>query len=145
MGKKNQAKGIQGMALKNILIDTDILIDFIKDNDSAVQCLELLEKEYNLYISSITYLELLIGARNKKDLENLDEFANTFNILHLNQSISEKAIELVKLYRLNKGLLLADGLIASTAIIYDMGLITKNQKDFKFITGLDLIKYPVMK
>ena len=52
------------------------------------------------------------------------------------------AIELLKEYKLSHGLLIADSFIASTALILDSPLLTKNQKDFKYIKGLKLLKDP---
>ena len=34
------------------------------------------------------------------------------------------------------------GLIAATALIHDEEFITKNQRDFRFIAGLNLLSYP---
>ena len=53
-----------------------------------------------------------------------------------------KAIELLYNYRLSHGLLIADSLIASTALVLDADFLTKNQKDYRFIEGLKLKKYP---
>jgi len=39
-------------------------------------------------------------------------------------------------------LLIADALIAATAIVVNARMISKNQKDYRFIEQLDLIKYP---
>ena len=53
-----------------------------------------------------------------------------------------RAVELIRRYRLSHGLLLADALIASTAIVADLPLATKNQRDYRPIEGLDLVPYP---
>jgi predicted nucleic acid-binding protein len=39
-------------------------------------------------------------------------------------------------------LLIADSLIAATAIVWDYPLATKNQRDYKFIQELNLLPYP---
>jgi predicted nucleic acid-binding protein len=43
---------------------------------------------------------------------------------------------------LSHGLLIADALIAATALYGDQSLISKNQRDYRFITGLQLLSYP---
>jgi len=43
---------------------------------------------------------------------------------------------------LSHGLLIADGLIAATALEYDEAFITKNQRDYRFIPELKLQPYP---
>jgi predicted nucleic acid-binding protein len=43
---------------------------------------------------------------------------------------------------LSHGLLIADGVIAATALIHNEAFITKNQRDFRFIANLNLLPYP---
>jgi len=68
----------------------------------------------------VTQLELMIGCRNKSKLRNLDKFIKQFQIIKLNEAISEKAVELLRPYRLSHGLLIADSLIAATAMALNL-------------------------
>jgi len=43
---------------------------------------------------------------------------------------------------LSHSLLIADGLIAATALVIDKPLASKNQRDYRFIAGLNLLPYP---
>jgi predicted nucleic acid-binding protein len=43
---------------------------------------------------------------------------------------------------LSHGLLIADALIAATALSLDASFLTKNQRDYRFIKGLSLLMYP---
>lgn len=52
------------------------------------------------------------------------------------------AMELLKQYRGSHGLKIPDALIAATAIVHQAPLMTKNQKDFRFIKTLELPRYP---
>lgn len=88
-------------------------------------------------------MELMIGCRNKEEASVLDLFLRRFQILKLTEQISDKAIQLLSQYRLSHGLLIADALIAATAIEYNEPLITKNQRDFRFISELQLMPYSV--
>jgi hypothetical protein len=56
--------------------------------------------------------------------------------------IVDTAIDLLKQYRLSHGLLIADALIAASAIISDLPFVTKNQSDYRFIDNLQLLPYP---
>ena len=87
-------------------------------------------------------MELIIGCRNKTELRNLEKFLKQFLILKINEQISEKSVELLKQYRLSHGLLIPDSLIAATAIENGENFITKNQKDFRFISEIKLLLYP---
>jgi len=125
-----------------ILIDTDILIDAGRKAAEAVFYLEHAEQHAVLGISLITQMELLVGCRNKSELNSLVKFLRRFEIISLNESISSRGVNLLREYRLSHGLLIADSLIAATAISIAAPLATKNQQDYKFIKGLQLLSYP---
>lgn len=127
--------------MSRIIIDTDILIDVGRRIDKAVFFLERIEKESISMVSIITQMELIVGCRNKKELNNLDKFLSRFEIVHLDKSVTDKGIELLRKYRLSHGLLIADALIAATAIINGVFLTTKNQTDYKFIEELKMLTY----
>lgn len=124
------------------LMDTDILIEVARGSAAAIAYLQQLETKFLVGISAITYMELLVGCRNKIELTALNEFVTRFQIVKLNEFISDQAEELLRLYRLSHGLLIPDSLIAGTAITLNIPLATKNYRDYKFITGLQLLAYP---
>jgi len=126
-----------------IIFDSDILIDTSRGISQAVQTLEEFDQTHTLSISVVTKLELMVGCKNKKEFKELNKFLDRFKVFHLSEDISRKTVELFQQYRLSHDVLIADMLIASTALIYELELISKNQKDFKFIDDLKLIKYIV--
>ena len=125
-----------------ILVDTDVLIDVARQISEAVDCLTKLEHQFVVSVSVITYMELLIGCRNKTELRNIDHFLQRFHVIRLNEMICDVALDLLRQYRLSHGLLIPDALIAATAIAMDLPLLTKNQSDYRFINGLQLLPYP---
>lgn len=131
--------------MKYVIIDTDILIDFTKGETDSLNTLNRLNKDYELLISVMTKFEILVGARNKNEFKDLERFISTYHLVDFTSSITSEATNLLRKYRLSHGLLVADSLIASTALVLNCPMITKNQKDFKFISGLELIKYPMKK
>lgn len=125
-----------------VIIDTDILIDAGREDQTAISCLEQIDKRFHMAVSAVTQMELIVGCRDKSELMNLEGFLQRFRVIRIDEQISTKGVELLKTWRLSHGLLIADALIAATAIITDVQFITKNQKDFRFIDGLKLISYP---
>ena len=126
---------------KLVILDTDILIDFGHKDASAKARLEKEEKLAELAISIVTKMELIVGCRNKKELKDMDVFLKRFKIVSIDEDIADKAAELLIQFRLSHGLLIADSLIAATALTLNVSLLSKNQKDFRFIKELDLLPY----
>lgn len=94
------------MAKSLFLIDTDVLIDFSRGIEQSREQLRDIETEHVLAISVVTQLELMVGCENKADFKSLQEFLDDFEIIHLNSSISEKAVDLFEEYRLSHGVLI---------------------------------------
>ena len=125
------------------VVDTDILIDAAMKISEAVDCLDEIEQHSVLAISAITQMELFVGCRNKTELKKAEHFLQRFQVIRLNEKISDKAIELIHQYRLSHGLVIPDAVIAATAIVLNEKFITKNQRDYRFIIGLQLLPYPL--
>lgn len=124
-----------------ILIDSDILIDAGRGQEQAITFLESSGTAQSLAISIITAMELVIGCQSKAELRSLETFLQRFRIIQINPEISRIAYQLLIEYRLSHGLLIADALIAATAINLETAFVSKNQRDYRFITNLNLIPY----
>ena len=125
-----------------IVVDTDILIDTGRNIADAVACLEQAEARATLAISAMSEMELIVGLRNKAETRALDNFLSSFQIIPLDEQISGMAVDLLRRYHLSHGMLIPDALIAATAISRKLSFVTKNARDYRFITGLDLLSYP---
>ena len=87
-------------------------------------------------------MELFVGCRDKAELIVVEKFLRRFRILSLTGPVSEMAVDLLRQYRLSHGLLIPDALIGATALIFNAPFISKNQRDYRFITDLNLLAYP---
>ncbi|MEZ5436385.1 MAG: type II toxin-antitoxin system VapC family toxin [Pseudomonadales bacterium] len=118
-----------------MLIDSDVLIWLTRGNQKAHQQLSLLTP---WRISTITYLELAQGCRNKQELARIKQGLEVMQtiIFPITPSISECAMSLVDSYALSHGLQLADALIAATALEHQITLLTGNTKHFVAIEAL---------
>jgi len=134
----NGVESVRGFTV----VDTDILIDAGRSINEAVDYLQELERSTSLAVSVVTQMELIVGCRNKAELWALEQFLKRFRVLKINEVISDKAVELLQQYRLSHGLLIADAFIAATALSWGYPLASKNQRDYRFITDLDLLPYP---
>jgi len=120
-----------------VLCDTNILIEFYKNNQKIVAALRDIGAE-NIAISAVTAGELLFGALNKKEVQTIKRDIEHLNLMHINDFISEKYIELMLQYSKSHGLVIPDSLIAATVLVNKVSLYTLNRKDFIFIDGLTL-------
>lgn len=125
-----------------LILDTDILIDVLRGDSDAILFLQTKSQQFQLAISAVTQMELIVGCRNKAELQALERFLQRFQLLKVTESISDGAADLLRQYRLSHGLLIPDAMIAATALEYNESFVSKNQRDYKFIAGLNLLPYP---
>ena len=124
------------------IVDTDILIDAGQDVREAIECLADIEQQSAPAISVITQMELVVGCRNKTEQRHIERFLHRFQVLKLTEQVSDTAVDLLRQYRLSHGLAIPDALIAATAMALNQPFISKNQRDYRFIKGLQLLPYP---
>jgi predicted nucleic acid-binding protein len=120
-----------------ILCDTNILIEFYKNNLKVIDTLHHFGLN-QLAISAITQAELYYGAIDKIELMKIKKHLELLHILPIDITISNSFIELMETYSLSHKLSIPDAIIASTALVHKIDLYTLNLKDFRFIKGLNL-------
>jgi len=123
-----------------LVVDTDVLIWYLRGNEKAFNSIENLE---NFHISVVTYMELVQGMRNKKELNSLRQAIHTWNcrILYITEEISAKAMFAVEQHFLSNAMQLADALIGSTAVTHGLPLLTGNDKHYKIMKGIQIKKF----
>ena len=123
-----------------MVIDTDVLIWYMRGNENAYQ---LIEHSNNFYISVVTYMELVQGLRNKKELNALRNALHGWKaqILYISEEISAKAMFYVEQHFLTHSMQLADALIGATAITHGLPILTGNDKHYKVMKDLQIKKF----
>ncbi len=120
----------------NLLLDTDIIVNVGRGNASTAEQVNSMMAAGLVHISAVTEMELVIGCRNKAELRSLEKLLERYVIIPITPEISALSIKLLKTYRLSHGLLIADALIAATALVQNKILISGNAKHFSMISGL---------
>lgn len=120
------------------LADSNIIIDYVGNRmpDKALHILDVYFND-NLTISIISKIEVLGFNGNDNELKRVAEFIALANIVFVDDAIADKTIELRKIYKIK----LPDAIIAATALVYNLTIITRNTSDFKNIEGLAWINH----
>jgi len=126
------------------LVDSDILIDVLRKNTLAISMLDVLLSKGPVAVSVVSRMETIRGCLNCEAQQQAERLLKQLQLVGLDAQIATRADHLVTQYFLSHRLAVADALIAATAIVYELPLLSKNQKDFRFLdkAGLQLLPYP---
>ena len=117
--------------MPDYLLDTTVIIDYLRDKGGAPELMEKLCREGGLLCCSpINIVEVYSGMRDKEKTAT-DEFLNSLECYEIDREIAKLAGELKRRY-LKRGIILStpDILIAATAIKRNLILVTDNQRHF---------------
>lgn len=116
-----------------ILIDTNIFVDHLRNYAPAVRFFESIANE-DVIFSAITETELLTGNANNDNekREKLLHFLHQWGKKAVDNQVAMLAGDIGRKH----GLAVPDAVIASTAILNNADMVTKNLKDFKRVSGL---------
>ena len=111
--------------MADLLVDTDIFVDHLRG------ARDLAQGKHRLHHSVITRAELVAGT-SASDL--IVHLLAPFRELPVDRAVAERAGRI----RREAGTRLPDALIAATALVHGLGLVTRNRSDFESIRGLRL-------
>ena len=117
-----------------MLLDTDVLIDYLRGEPRAIIYLEDLAEP--LLLSSITVAELFAGVRDGEERNALNNFVRAFEVVAVNLEIAERGGLLRRDYKKSHNTGLADAIIAATAEHERASLVTLNGKHFPMLDGV---------
>lgn len=121
-----------------LAVDTDVLIDYLRDRPEAVAFLEDCQRP--LALSVITVAELYAGVREGDERLRLDAFVGAFELLPLDHRVGAQAGLWRQRYGRSHGTGLADALIAASAAAAGATLATLNRRHFPMLDDL-LVPY----
>jgi predicted nucleic acid-binding protein len=119
---------------ERLLIDTDVLIDYLRDRAEAVSYLEGLTE--SLLVSVITIAELYAGVREGAERTTLDEFIRAFEAIPVDREVAARGGLYRRDYMKSHNVGLADALIAATAESRQAALVTLNSKHFPMLANV---------
>jgi predicted nucleic acid-binding protein len=119
---------------KQYLMDTNVAIDYIGGN-LPQKANDWLDSHIDtvIYISVINKIEILgFQTETLEEMQPFEELVDTMKLINISDAIVNQTIILRKKYKIK----LPDAIIAATALVDNLILLSANEKDFKRINGL---------
>ena len=128
------------METGNLLIDTSIIIEYLRKKDKKKSQFYKIVGNYNLFSSAVTLFELFAGAKDEQKLNDIDYVLEYIEIIPFTRETAKLAGEIyLNLRNHNKIIETKDLFIAATALSQDFPLMTLNIKHFERIEGLEIV------
>lgn len=124
------------MEEEKFLIDSNIIIYHLDDKIPQSQVKKVKQTlESSFIISTIANIEVL-GWHKMTDEQRMkaENFLSNASVIYLDKSVERKSIELKRKHNIET----PDSIIAATAILNNLTLVTRNEDDFKSITELKI-------
>lgn len=124
-----------------ILVDTDVIIDLIRLNEKDKTLFNQVFQnvDNSAVISFTTVIELYAGQGTRKTEERdfIERIIGETEVINGAMDIYRKSGEYIRDHKMS----FPDALIAATAAIYKLPLLTRNEKHFKHIQGVEIMHF----
>jgi predicted nucleic acid-binding protein len=117
-----------------MLVDTDVLIDFLRGYNKAISFIEKFSSQ--IVLSPIVVAELYSGVRGANELAVLDNFVFHFRVIPITSEIAKAGGLYKRDFGKSHGVGIADAILAATAEKEKAELKTINVKHYPMIRGL---------
>jgi toxin FitB len=116
-----------------MLLDSNVIIYAVRPQFQAIR--RFIVQHLPAY-SGISYVEALgFHAISNSDLQDLTMLLGQLPMLDVDRRVLDRAV----LVRQQRRMSLGDAIIAATALVHDLTLVTRNVADFRWIAGLRLL------
>ena len=118
-----------------ILVDTDVLVDFLRGQKKAVAFVN--EFSSRIILSPIVVAELYAGVKGNSELTILENFISLFRVVPLTAEIAKIGGLYKRDFGKSHGVGLADAILAATADAEKADLKTLNVKHYPMLSRLE--------
>ena len=115
-----------------ILIDSDVLIWWLRGREDVVKQLSSFLSQTTIYTTPVTSAEIWAGAR-KGEEKFIEEVFKTIEVINIDEKTGKLAGDFIKQYRTSHSIELGDALLASCATHHKMKLWTFNVKHYPML------------
>ena len=134
------------MAVPQVVLDTDIISAILRQNPVVIpKARSYLDEHGQFIFSIITRYEVLRGLKAKGAIAQMiifDKFCTRNKILPLTDEVIVKATDIYADLK-RRGLLIGDAdiLIAASALVQGLAVVTNNEKHFQRISDLQILNW----
>lgn len=122
------------MTANRFLVDTDVIIEYLRGRDEAVRYLESLEGD--LCVSAITVAELYSGVKGDDEESALERFLDAFEVVPVDRALARLGGLCWQRYQPAHGTGLADAIVAMSAESAHATLVTFNARHYPMLKGV---------
>jgi predicted nucleic acid-binding protein len=117
-----------------MLLDTTILVDYLRGRQEAIDLMEALGGKFAASVASV--LELNAGVRNRREEQHTEQLLSQAALFPVTFEIAKRAGAFVRIYEASHSIGSMDAIIAATAEHHGLRLATLNTKHFPMFPKL---------
>ena len=121
-----------------VFLDTDVMIDLLRQYPPAVAWLDSLESE-EIVLPGFVAMELIQGCRDKTEQGEMDRELRAYSVDWPSPAACDDALFVFAGYHLSHGLGILDALIGQMAVAMNIPLYTFNKKHYSIIPNLKIV------
>jgi hypothetical protein len=122
-----------------ILVDTDVMVDLLREYLPALRWLEALGEE-EIVLPGFVVMELIQGSNNRAEQERLHRELESYPVVWPAPEVCDEAVSLMARFHLSHRLGMIDALVGQLAVSLNLPLHTFNQKHYAAIADLRLVQ-----
>ena len=123
-----------------MILDSSVIIDYLRGRAQAAAYIQSLTASGGLKSHVLVVGEVLVGARNRTEQSDIDQFFASFSIEPIQAADCDVAIDLLRQFRLSHSLSLPDAFIAATCLRIALPVATLNDKHFAMVPNLSVVR-----
>ena len=121
-----------------VILDTNILIDFLRGKPEAI---EFFNDLHTIRTSVVVIAELYSGVNDEKEIGEIEKFLNHVEKIEVTSEIAVKAGLLRRRYIKSHGIGIPDAIIAATANDLNVPVASLDKKHFSVLTKNLVVPY----
>lgn len=122
-----------------IILDTDVMIDLLREYQPAVTWLESISEE-EIVLPGFVVMELILGCRNKGEQEGVKRELSSYCVEWPSHDMCDEALSVFVRYHLSHGIGILDTIIGQMAVSLNLPLYTFNKKHYEVIPDLKIVQ-----